>query len=432
MSDLAQASESTRAAVDLTNSNVLDLKEDMYRVSFNYTKIVGFISSIGNKIDRIDGDLSNVRNAAQRLLEFHTGFEDRLVQVLKPSSESAISDVSAKHLNRGQRTFMEEEAYLHSNSTTTNLSGLTHIHSLDGSLHLSALVETSLNIAAGTETWTTTKSAIISLMHPNQRRLSFGYLAIQSTRGIFYKIEMPYGPPKIKNLITTVILLPAECLYTEGALFSLAEFADGLNSPSFDFEVVPVVKMRSAYSRFSAFQAGDPESLVHLSTNLKNWLRDLSIIPETPVIISMRPSGEKHRQQARGWYLMQLLAQGMLSSGVEPFSPTVGLWTSLCPKERIIVLKAYEALVQKYPELWHDDSASAAPSLQDDHSKMQSLPQRDILQSGQLAVPDDTSHSAQVHRSTRVALPTPTQKPRLRRRDKRGNLRASAIFEARS
>ncbi|MCJ1435664.1 hypothetical protein MMC27_005039 [Xylographa pallens] len=365
LSDLALMGVSTRAAVDLTNSSVLDFQKDLHRLSFDHTKIASFISSMENRLGQIDGDLYTVSNAAQQLLEFHASFEDRLVQVFKPSIELAISETITKHLHREQGTIMGEEVYLQSNSTTTNLLKLAHVRSLNGFNDLSALVETSIKTAAGTEVWTLGKPNVLSSVQPNHRRPSFGYLAIQSTRGIFYKIGKPYGPRD--DLKTTVVLIPAKCLCSKGAFSSLVEFASGLNSPQFDFEVVPVLETQTACSKFHVFRAGDPESLVQLFESLMVWLGDLSCGPETPLIISIRLSGNKHKETPRCWYLMQLLAQGMLSSGVELFSPTVGLWKSLCPKERIIALKAQEALAQKYPELWRDDPASQ----QDGYSIMQ-------------------------------------------------------------
>ena len=418
MSDLTQASGSTRAAVDLTNSSVLDFQKDVQRLSFDHTKIASFISSVENKLGQIDGDLSTVSNAAQRLLEFHTSFEDRLVQAFKPNIEMAISETVTRYLHGEQGKFMGGEMYFRSNSTTTNSVELTHIHSLNQSTNLSVLLERSIKTAAGTDTWILRKSNVLSSRQAHHRHLSFGYLEIQSKRGIFYRIGTPYSPQK--DSITTVVLVPAECLYSRGAFFSLVEFAYGLNSPRFDLEVVPVSGIQSAGSKFSAFAAGDLESLVQLFTSLMIWLGHLSHGPETPLIISIRPSVQNHQEEARYWYLMQLLAQGMLSSGVEPFSPTVSLWKSLCPKEQIIALKAREALAQKDPELLRAEPAS----LPDDRSIMQ---ERDVPR---LVVSDDTSRSAQLH--TSMSMSPSTQKPQLRRKEKRTNLRASTTFEARS
>ncbi|MCJ1379789.1 hypothetical protein MMC17_002892 [Xylographa soralifera] len=422
MSDLAQASGSTTAAVDLTNRSVLDLQKDLHGLSFDHTKIASFISSVENRLGQIDGDLNTVSNAAQQLLEFHNDFEDRLVQVFRPSIELAVSETISKHLHREQGTIMGEEVFLQSNSTTTNLLKLTCIHSPKESNHLSALVETSIKTAAGTEMWTMGEPNVLSSVQPNHRRLSFGYLAIQSTRGIYYKIETPYLAEK--DSITTVVLIPAKCLYSKGAFSSLVNFLYRLNSPQFDFEVVLVLKTQTVRSKFSALRAGDPHSLMQLFTSLKRWLDDLCCGPETPLIISTRPSGSKYREKARCSYLMQLLAQGMISSGLEPFSPSLGLWKSLCLKERIVALQSEEALAQKYPDLWRDGPAS----LPDDQSAMQPVHERDVPRSGRLTGSNDTSYSAQLHKS--MKLSQSIQTPQLRRREKRTNLRASTTFEA--
>ncbi|MCJ1402376.1 hypothetical protein MMC11_005596 [Xylographa trunciseda] len=427
LSNLSRVSESTRAAVELTNSSLLDFREDLYSLSFDRTKIVGLISSVDSRLGQIDTDLDTVNNATQQLLESHTGFEERLVRILKPSIEKAVSETINIHLYRQNRMIMKEEENLQSNSTTTNLLEFSQASSLEGSTHLSILVQNSIKTAAGTEMWTMGESNVLSTVQPNHRRLSFGYLAIQSTHGIFYKIGKPQRPEGY--LVTTVVLVPASSLYSKGFFSSLVEFSYGLNLPEFELEVVPVLATQKAYPVCKRSPARDPRSMTHLFASMKRCLKDLSYPPETPLIISVRPSANTNQEKAHDWYLMRLLAQGMLSSGIEPFSPAAGLWKSLCPKERIIALKAQEeASAPESPELRPDEPESPVG----DNAMMHSAHERDAPRSHQLSASNEALYSAQPN--TRKGFSHPTQKPQLRRREKRANLRSSPSpsFEART
>ena len=336
LSDSATKSSSTNDAIERAVQGLNTVGAGLSGVSLDQTTVARIVSSVDERLSRIDYDVAVVKAATNQLLSFLDGTEHRLYHLLKPTIETATSDCLVRHFQQ-DKTASDYREQRGSNMDKSKVNLEYHKSRESDQSQLSEQVNTSFR-AAGLDMWPSGQFSSNDGLEAHQPSF-FGYVSIQSIRAVFYKLKesldiLPTTFEQHYLVTTTVILVPANYLFSKGAFSSLVQFAHDLQYPKLDLEIVPIIEGRGACPIFCTQRAGDRNTLWELFDSRKDWVTDHHDL-RTPLMLTVRPSLSHvvfKQKEKLDWHLMWLLPQGMITSGTDMFSPQHHVWNSLCPQ----------------------------------------------------------------------------------------------------
>ena len=381
LSDLASTSSSTNDAIERAVQDLNVVGTDLSRLSLGQSNAARIVSSVDDRLGKIDYSVAAVRATTNQLLTFHKGTEHRLYQHLKPIIENIISDCLVGYSQQDNLATSNYDEQNGSNKIKSKACLRCHVWREFDLTQLCGMVNASF-LRAGLAMLPSGKFCSNTGSEARQQCFSFGYVFVQSVRGVFYKFRESSNilPTTFEEhyFVTTVILIPASCLFSRGAFSSLLQFAHNLQHPKVDLEIVPVIEPQGACPKFCAQEAGDPNNFRELFDSCKDWFKDHHDL-RTPFILTVRPSTShimSKQKRKVDWHLMRLLAQGMIATGTDMFSPQHHVWKSTCAERRVIELVSDEEPIgNNEAETWFDapetlPTVAYSPDLHNQESKL--------------------------------------------------------------